>query len=453
LIERILSFIKSNQLINPNEIIIAAVSGGVDSVVMLHCLNEIKEHLQFKLEIVHVNHGIRGSESDKDEALVKETAEELHLPFFSERLTGFDLNTSEDDLRAARYAVFDDLIRKRPSVKVATAHTLDDQLETFLMRFAKGSKLNGLCSIPVSRDYYIRPVLFLKKSELESYALKNNIQFREDATNRGNVKTRNKIRHNLIPDFVEIFGENFYDGFQASFNDLNNVNNYLKKQVDLITQDICQKQDDALQLDTNGYLSQELKIRHLILESCVSGHYPLNFGIPSGYFFEFESFVKKASTGSVFLFRNNLKVIKLRKNLLFTTGENRSQQKLELYPGDVVYTGNYEIRVDELKQNKPGFTKDGKIEFVCGDRIKWPLTVRNWIEGDWFVPLGSNHHQKLSDFFINQKIEVNEKSEIPIVTDEDNIVWIAGLRIDDRYKVKADCKKIYKLELRLKAES
>ena len=82
-----------------------------------------------------------------------------------------------------------------------------------------------------------------------------------------------------------------------------------------------------------------------------------------------------------------------------------------------------EIRVEELKQNKPGFTKDGKIEFVCGDRIKWPLTVRNWIEGDWFVPLGSNHHQKLSDFFINQKIEVNEKSEIPIVTDEDNIVW------------------------------
>ena len=166
MIEKIIAFIKANNLILPNDRIIAAISGGVDSMAMLYCLNIIKEQFSFNLSVIHVNHGVRPGDSDDDEKLVRDRCEEYALEIHVRKLSGFNLESSEDDLRKARYASFHEILLKCSDAKIATAHTLDDQLETFIMRLAKGSKLKGLCGIPVQRDVFIRPMLNLTKKEI-----------------------------------------------------------------------------------------------------------------------------------------------------------------------------------------------------------------------------------------------------------------------------------------------
>lgn len=445
---KVLSFIISQKLISNGDIVFAAVSGGMDSMAMLHCLQSLKERLKIDLKAVHVNHGVRPVDTDLDEELVHEVCSNYKIPLTVERLTGFDISANENDLRQSRYAAFQKVIDSYPGAKIATAHHLNDQLETFLMRLAKGSSLKGLRAIPSKRDEFIRPLLFLKKQEIEKYVNENKISYRDDYTNQDINKLRNCIRHKLAPVLIDTFGDDFYNGFKKSVDELNQIYEVYREYNNHLFEKIIKAGKNYLSVDIKNYKSLPVIQRRHLVEYCILKFYPLNFSVSYKFHREFDAFALFAKTGASFRFKNDLYVVKNRAALHFTNTATRIPKSgAELFLDREVCFRKNIITVKRVKCEQIRFASDVNCEYICSDRLKFPLKIRSWNYGDYFYPLGMASKQKLSDFFVNQKVAVYEKYEIPIVENDGEIVWIAGFRIDDRYKISKKCKQCYELKL------
>ena len=449
MLERLLAFITSHKLISTKDTILAAVSGGLDSMVMLFCLKNLVKELDIDLKVVHVNHGIRGAESDADEELVSRQCKSLKLPFYSRRLTGFEIDSSEEKLRNARYAEFAGRLEQFPGSKIATAHHLDDQLETFLMRLAKGSGTKGLLGIPVKRDRFIRPMLFAGRAELADYAAENNIPFNEDSTNQDYRRLRNHIRHEIVPKLIEVFGRPFYQGYEKSAADLNAVYEGFKELSSSLFEKNIKFSSSSAEFKIDFYQALRARLKHEMLKYCISSLIPLNSTISVSLFQEFDSFAAASETGSVF-FIQGIKVSKKRSTLLFSAESDCGLNEAELHPGQKTVFGDFIISLYPLNCKDIKFNQNADEEFISSDQFKFPLKIRSWKEGDFFYPLGLGKKQKLSDFFINKKIERPEKKKMPVVCSGEEIVWLAGLRLDERYKVRRDGTDCYRLKLQKK---
>ena len=197
--DKLLSFIREKELLCPGETLVCAVSGGKDSVSLLHAMLSLQEELQITVEAAHVNHQLRGPESDRDEAFVRSLCEKWRVPLFVCRAdvrsrceeTG---ESVEEAARAVRYSFFESLGKK-----IATAHTMDDHLETVLLNLIRGTGLRGLCGIAPKRGNFVRPMLCVSKEEVEAYLAQNELSHVEDATNAENFALRNRLRHDVIP--------------------------------------------------------------------------------------------------------------------------------------------------------------------------------------------------------------------------------------------------------------
>jgi len=442
---RLLAFISEHQLIFPQDTILLAVSGGLDSMVLLHSFYHIQNELAVNLQVLHVNHGLRGRESDLDEELVKDTCSGFKIPFWVKRLQGFTVESSEEALRAARYAAFSEWLQKVPHSKIATAHHLNDQVETFLMRLAKGSGTKGLLGIPVQRPGFIRPFLFLRRRELEAYAEETGLSFREDRTNQDVGKLRNRIRRYITPSLERTFGAAFYAGFQKSRNDLALTHKAYRELSARFFKEHCRRAAQNLVLERRFYLGLNIKLRRSLTEYCISYFYPLNSKISTGIFKEFDSFVRGAETGSIFMFSAGLTAYKDRQGITFKRTEEQQNDEIELYPEQTVVFGRNKISLKQVTYKDIKRNADSNVEFICSSRLKWPLIVRCWRAADYFYPLGLKRKQKVSDFFVNNKIDRSRKNSIPLIWNGDELVWVVGMRLDERYKISRNCKSYYRL--------
>lgn len=451
MLDRLLTFITNHKLISPEDTVLLAVSGGLDSMVMMHVFAELQKKLQLHLRVVHVNHNLRGQASDLDEQLVKKESRLLGLPCSVKRLQGFDLKSSEEDLRAARYALFNEWLAEAPAARLATAHHLDDQIETFFMRLARGSGQKGLLGIPLRRERFIRPFLFLRRKELAAYAIDRQIAFREDKSNLDTAKLRNNIRHNLTPHLMRVFGESFYKGFARSLADLQaGFAAYGELSAGLFDANL-QWDGENILCETAFYKTLQPKLRRGLFDYCILKLSPVNSSLSQNAFEEFDSFVQQAQTGSVFLF-GGLKVFKNRASLLFSAEQSGPIETAELYAGKQAHFAGNIISATEVDYEQVRFSPNRDEEYICADTLDWPLTIRRWREGDFFYPLGLGKKQKLSDFFVNSKIERWQKSRVALVCNRNEIVWLAGLRLDDRYKIRGNCKRCYLLKTRKEGE-
>ncbi len=416
-------------------------------MVLLHILNSLKTNLGISFNVIHINHKIRNIDSDLDEDLVRETCNKLELPFFSESLEGFDLSSSENELREARYRCFDDVFKKNPGAKIATAHHLNDQLETFLMRLSKGSSLRGLRGIPVERPGYIRPMLYVVREEIEAYARDQKIPFRIDQTNADTRKTRNKIRHELVPVLERVLGGDFYAGFGKSIGELQEIYLTYNNLGDRLFQKIVKMKDGNTGFSKTKYTQLSEKLRRHLLEYCISMIKPLNFSIPGHLFRQFDAFVSDARTGAYFTLSKDMTVLNDRDYIYFSHNKDAQNIELELSEAQGVSIGRNKILIKPVTDRQIKFSTDPRIEYICGDCIRFPLIVRYWREGDFFYPLGMSGKQKLSDFFINQKLNRYQKMDIPVLTNGNDIVWIAGFQIDNRYKITNKCNRFFELRI------
>jgi tRNA(Ile)-lysidine synthase len=399
-----------SKLVNPSDRILVAVSGGLDSVVLL---NLLKKHGMNDLAIVHCNFQLRGKDSDDDEKFVKILAKIYNLPIFCKRFDTFsEQKKSKESIqmvaRNLRYAYFSDLLKKENYDYVAVAHHADDQIETFFINLLRSSGIKGLRGMLPKREHIIRPLLKFSRQDLEQYAKKNNLEHREDTSNSDDYYLRNNIRHHLIP-CLETVDKSAKSSILQTMENLQNLE--------------VQSLQDLEALQNCGFSATQ--IRNIQKTGEQSGK-------------QFLSKTHRAVTHDGKIIVESL----LNANctgVLHTPSLAVSEGRMQYARTETIAINIIDIENFELNTN-PNIAQ---LDF---DKLKFPLTLRRWKSGDFFVPFGQKGKQKLSDFFINQKLSRFEKERVWLLWSGDDIVWIIGHRIDNRYKISSKTKRVLVIE-------
>lgn len=409
------------------------VSGGVDSMVLLHLFQQ----LDLNFAVAHCNFQLRSEASDLDEKLVYEYCLENQLCFYSKSFdtasyVSLHKVSIQIGARELRYQWFNDLSIEISADFIATAHHLDDQVETFLINFTRGTGVDGLVGIPEKNGKIIRPLLPFSRDEILKYAHENNITWREDASNASVKYLRNKMRHVIVPVL-----KNENSAFLKSF------------------------QDTLLHLKQTQFLASEA-VKHFKKQCILSHNGVFTIDLEKTKVFE-NSFIYLTSFLKEFYFDKPLEIQKivdadtgkLLKNHKYTLLKNRSS--LVVFENNNENAVNYCISsienfnysqfiVNTLEVHAISHISDKNTIFVDADLLKFPIALRKRKEGDVFQPFGFNGFKKVSKFFKDEKLSILEKQNQWILENADQqIIWIVGLRADDRFKVTSNTSKIYKL--------
>jgi tRNA(Ile)-lysidine synthase len=432
MLEAFLTYINSTNLFEKDQKIILAVSGGIDSVVLCELFSKAK----LNFAIAHCNFGLRGEESDADEVFVKKLSIKYKVPFFT---TTFQTSeyASENNIsiqmaaRILRYSWFEEIRVKNQFDYLATAHHQNDSIETVLLNLAKGTGLAGFHGIKSKRNQIIRPLLFAKKEMIYDYLVENQLVWREDSSNESIKYQRNFIRQEIVPKFIEI-NSNFEDTIQRTIQKMTDVENYFNFEFERFKTEQLIKKEGVFYINIQNIVSKPY-LKALYFE--LLGEF--NFGY-SQCIEIFDSL--KGEPGKTFISASHT-IVKDRTDLVITTKDLLNEfgtkeielKDLEDKPLEI---GALKLgfKVSELVNGAPLKTNKNtaSIDF---ETLKFPLKVRKWKEGDWFCPLGMNQKKNISDFLNAEKVPLNLKKNILVLTSNGSIVWIVGFRIDNRFKI------------------
>ena len=432
-------FIEQHQLFAKDDKVLLAVSGGKDSVLMLHLFKAIG----VEIGVAHCNFNLRGEEAQRDEHFVKMLANSLDVPV---HITHFDTKkyatenkiSTQMAARDLRYHWFEQIRREHKYDFIALAQHQNDAVETVLINLVRGTGISGLHGILPKRGKLIRPLLFLTRNEVEVAVGENNIGFVEDSSNLSTNYTRNKLRLQVIPHLKEI-NPNLEKTFEENITRFAEIERFLAVQVQKLADNLLDKRADGIYislLDIAALRPQKLLLYELLkpfgfVEKVVDGILQ-SLASPSGTHF----------------FSASHQAIINRNDLIIAPQNTADHLNQFIHPSTTnICIGDDEIALtfsDELK-----FEAAANKAFVNADKLIFPLVLRNWQNGDKFIPLGMRHLKKVSDFFIDAKVPVHLKHTTPIlVNGNGQIIWIAGMRQDNRYKLTATTEKVAIFELK-----
>lgn len=428
--ERFGRYIAQNRLVTHDDRILLTVSGGVDSMVMLSLFAECG----YRIGVAHCNFCLRGAESDEDEAMVEQTARALGAEYHSRRFdTAAEMERTGESMEMAarrlRYAWFAELQRDCGYDKVAIAHHADDSVETFFINLFRGTGLRGLTGIGMRMGCIIRPLMFATRHEILDYASRHGIRFREDSSNRSTKYLRNKIRLGLIPRIREIRPE-FTEAMSRNIARLTETQAFVDSAVARIRESAVESRDGTDVLHVGG----------------IDASFPRNFVIyellNSAYGFKGDvcdslcRALDAGATGRRFYSRDYVACID-RGTVAVSRIMPDDPCESEV-PRDArrAYCGNAVLHieyVDIAMIEEYGVPRG--VAQIDASLLKFPLTLRRWREGDRFVPFGMSGSKKLSDFLTDEKVSAVEKERQFVLLSGDEIVWVVGRRIDDRYRL------------------
>lgn len=433
MLEQFLNHITENKLVAPRDKILLAISGGIDSMVMM----DLFRQAGFQAGVAHCNFQLRGAESDKDMEFVMGKATEFGLPFHVKRFDTEDYARSRGisiqmAARELRYAWFNELLREHSYTVIASAHQLNDVLETIILNLTRGTGLDGLTGIPVKQRNVIRPLLFTSRDQIESYARGNNITWREDSSNVTDDYQRNLIRNRVIPYLKEI-NPNLEGTFVHTLTRLNAgrdfARRYLKDfSVENISYDgrhILIRKEEIVSKPYGAVILWELvKDLGFNFDQCVE---ITKTERQPGQVFHTEKYSLTIDRDDFILARQTAKVI---TNEVIGHGETR------VIAGINALT----LKIETDKEFR--FSKDAHVAQLDADKIHYPLVWRTWQEGDRFIPLGMSQPKKISDFLIDEKVDRPNKNNVTVLESKGEIVWVVGRRIADPFKVTPGTKNI-----------
>lgn len=407
------------------EPVLAAVSGGVDSVVLCDLLMKCK----IDFAIAHVNYRLRGEESDADENFVATLAKKLNVPFYLERCNEETFSSSgENSIQAAarkiRYSFFETACHQHGYSKIATAHHKDDSIETVLLNFARGTGVKGLTGISPVKNNLIRPMLFTTRDEIIAYANENKLQWREDSSNETDKYTRNRFRHHLLPWLMHEIPQ-AYDGFEASFNRLNETEKLVKAAMKHWERACCEVVDET-----------ETKISLAAAKSFPETEIYLRFFLRKKGFPEFDpaaiAAIMNGNAGTEFssathrLIRDREFLFLVKKN----DAPSISNDAFHFFPGEVP---------NEIPDEKWSAVIDSSL-------VHQPLTLRTWKDGDSLIPFGMKGRKNVSDILNEMKLPSHKKEQAPVIVSGNEIVWIPGYRIADKFRITKKTAAVIRLE-------
>ena len=453
--------VERHHLIDRGDRLIVGVSGGVDSMVLLHLLNACHQIILFDLIVAHVNHRLRPIESEREAALVRREAERLGLPYeygefdvkdFGDR-SGLSL---QEAARRIRFLFFHTLMKKHQARKIALGHNADDQVETMLLRLVRGSGLKGLKGmLPIREGRVIRPLLDVWRKEIESYAAARGIPYLVDSTNLKESYLRNRIRLKLIPLIEKDFQTNFKEVMKRMSLFLRQEDDYLEQGAEEAYSEIIREGRDSLSFKWDSFNALHPAIRWRIMQRMLANvnhdeapedrdwsevnQIYHNLNRPSSSFFLNLSggVCLEKRYGEVFLKKGTVPTVPPFEVDLGVPGRT------------LVKELGSEIIVEDIPwgEQKIEFSASPNTAFLDHESLLLPLRLRNFRPGDRFQPLGVKGTQKLKAFFIDHKIPKFDRARVPLLVSGENIVWMVGYRIDERFKVTKETRRVLKVTL------
>lgn len=453
--EVVLKTILEHGLIHRDENIIIGVSGGPDSMALLYLLIEIKDKIGFNIAVAHVNHGVRGIEAVEDEKFVRHQAQKLNIPYYSKTVDmvayGKEMGISAEEAgRELRYGFFREILFQLGGGKIAVAHNANDQAETLLMRIFRGTGIDGLNGMEFISGDIIRPLLNISRADIERYIEENSIDTVLDKTNLMPIYTRNKIRLELIPYIEENFNPNIINTLwrlsQTSAQDSRFLEKYSEDQYKLL---LKYKSRNCIILDVCLFNSQEESIKFRIIRRAIEDIVGNLQGFGELHISSVVRLLESGETGKEVHLPNRL-VARIDYGELKVYKDNLEEQ------GDFNY--RLDLGVNNFRDLGYGFTLRvlpiaeinhldrrgiGIFDF---DKIRGNLYLRNRRNGDRFIPFGMKGRKKLKDYFIDEKISRDKREKIPLIVDEENILWVVGYRTSNICRIDDNTKRILVVE-------
>lgn len=441
LFKRVEAYLLEHKIDLPRKKVLLAVSGGPDSMFLMHYFNWMRPRYQLDLTVAHIEHGMRPDQDPKETAFVEEAAGALGIEMLLGKIDPTVLGqkgSKEELLREERYRLLKEMAYRSGSHFIALGHQMDDQVETLLIRLLRGSGTRGLGSMKVITGTFLRPLLCVKKEEIIDYLEDEGIKYVVDPTNTDVSYLRNKIRMELIPYLKTIQP---------------NLNHVLSR-----TSEILGIEADYFEVKSHEWLRLKGEISENLIKVPIlelkKEHPAIQFHIMRTVYLMMKGSLKRLTNEHIKKLYNLLSQgrsytkLSLPGNLVFLVEDEILSIKREyeeegsFCPIEITGPGRYKLwnlplllEVSMLEGGLSQICKDRNKAFLDIEKISFPLKVRTYLPGDWFIPLGMEGKKKLQDFFVDLKIPRNVRKKIPLVLSGERIVWIAGLRIDHSFRV------------------
>ena len=432
--QKVQTYIQKHQLLTQEGKIIVGVSGGTDSVVLLHILTS----LGYDCIIAHCNFHLRMEESDRDELFVRNLAKVQKIPYY---YIDFETSKYADEhnisiemaARDLRYSWFYELLNNHNAQEIAVAHHADDSIETLLMNLVRGTGLRGLTGIQPRNHKVVRPLLCLTRLEIETYLIRHDLDHVEDSTNVTTDYQRNKFRNEILPLLAEI-NPSVRQTLYTSLDRFNGILSIYEQAIDKITDEIVHKESGLVKLDIE-VIKKQVNIPTVMYELL----HQYGFG-PA----QIEQIAEQLDgvSGKVF-YSDTFRLLKDRKYLILSEKEADNNEEYWITQNE------FEIDLPfTIKIKRQTITLDFKVSkesnriHIDASKLTFPLQLRRWKDGDSFYPFGMKQRKKISDFFIDNKLSLVDKEKSWLLISGDDIVWIVGQRMDNRFRISESTKEI-----------
>lgn len=441
-------------MLRKGDSVIAAVSGGADSAVMLRLLCSVRDELDLKLSVCHLNHNMRGAESRRDLEFVKKEAARLGLRFFGKTLRkgslGIKGRSTQEAAREARYAFLAEAAKKAGAGKIALGHTLDDQAETVLLRLLKGSSLSGLSGIPPVREPFIRPLIEVKREEIERYAKAEAIKFVTDSTNRTAKYLRNSVRLSLIPFIESNYNRSIKETLARTASVLAVDNAFIEKAATEAFK------ATLIERGKNRVVLERLKLNGLhpavssrvFLKAAGEFDSETQSALTSAHVEAFLSIAEGRSPSASIRLPGGAIARREYERLIITKGAavktNTSGKRLKV-PGRTMLPGMGEFESEVLDKRPKSLLTGDDIVYLDMDEAGEGLYIRTMRPGDRMVPFGMDGHKKVKDILIDAKVPREDRQSLPLLLKGEEVVWVPGVRRSGLLKITPRTKRVLKV--------
>ena len=440
LLEEFEKYVAQNELFGHDDKILLTVSGGVDSMVMM----SLFAASGYRFGVAHCNFQLRGQESDEDDALVAEQARRYGVELFNRRFdTQGEMERTGESMEMAarrlRYTWFRSLCDEHGYNVIAIAHHINDSIETFFINMLRGTGLRGLTGISVQAGRIVRPLMFATRKDILDYATAHRIPYREDSSNRSTKYLRNKVRLGIVPMLREI-NPQFTTVMRRNISRLTDAQTFIDRSVELIRRDAMTEQGGLYTLHVDR-IDASLPLGYVVYEILNS-----MFGFKGDTVDALCHALQQNNTGRRFYSREWVATIDRGRIVIGRIADEDTcmtqveQGVLRSYCGSSVLHYEY-CDIDMIDS----VTTPDNVALVDADKLRFPLTLRRWQQGDWFVPFGMSGRKKVSDFLIDAKVSMAEKSRQFVLLSGDDVVWVVGRRADDRFRLTRQTENVLKI--------
>ena len=454
ILDQVRKTIARYHMLSEGDCVIVGVSGGVDSVALLSILCGLRDDYGLSLVVAHLNHRLRGAESERDEGFVRKIARQFDLSCEVESIAVSGMkrrgNTLQEAAREARFLFFRRLLRKHRADKVALGQTADDQAETMVMRFLRGAGLSGLRGIPPASGEVIHPLIETGRAQLEDYLAGVGLDHVEDSSNRKDVYLRNRVRRHVVP-FLEGYNPNLKENLVRMARVLWNEDQYLTRETDRAWCQMTRRHGGAVCVELSPFRSLHPALQFRLLKQAVHGVSGADGKRVAAA--HIVGLVNLAATGRPHgminlpggvIARRVYDCLEIRRGR--APGVRGFDVSVTL-PGTALIAEIGKKLVGEWTEAWDLRESSSQIAFLDADRVEAVIRVRNRRSGDRFQPLGMTGSKKIKDCFIDWKIPADQRHQIPLVLSADTIVWVVGYRIGHDVRVTGETKRVMRLEV------